>query len=78
MIAVLPGLAGKGKDGQGSFHSAKCMRKMHEKENSYEVGSQFTCITERLISDERSREGSGIKFYRWQEWDQSFKMAVVS
>lgn len=31
MITVLIGLAGQGKDGQGSFHSAKCMRKMHAK-----------------------------------------------
>lgn len=29
MITVLTGLAGKGKDGQGSFHAAKCMRKMY-------------------------------------------------
>ena len=46
--------------------------KMRERDacnkNIYEVGSQFTCMIGRLISDERSREGRGIKFYRWQEW----------
>lgn len=69
IISVPVGLAGKGKGGQGRFRSAKCMRKMRaKKKNSYEVGLQFTCVIGRLISDERSREGRGIKFYRWQEW----------
>lgn len=72
MIALLMVLAGKGKDGQGSFHSAKCMRRVLAKKNkakrSYEVGLQFTCIIRRLVSDERSREGSKIKFYGCQEW----------
>lgn len=39
-----------------------------QKKNRYRVGLQFTCIIGRLISDERSRERRGIKFYGLQEW----------
>lgn len=49
MIAVL--MAWAGKDGRGSFCSAKFTRKMHAKKSSYKVGLQFTCIVGRLISD---------------------------
>lgn len=51
MITVL--MAWAGKDGQGSFCSAKFIRKMHakKKKKSYKVGLQFTCIIGRLISD---------------------------